>query len=550
MRVLRSTLIALTPLLALLLGCASEGAGAPPGGEGGGGGAAGGPPGPWRSALYPEGWTPADTDADGRFLHDFSYAGYHHGEAEPGAPMGAPVLDVVSGYGADPGGSADATAAVQAAIDEAAAMGGGVIHFPAGLYRFDGVLVVSASSVVLRGEGPEASRLYFTRGEGMSDTAHITFTGAPASDLEVPLQSDGVAREDVVEVGDAGDLSEGDDIEIGWVITPAFIEEHGMTGTWIAFNDTWQPFFRRTVVGIDRTASPHRIALDVPLRYPAKVRDQASVRRAPGLLRECGVEALGVSNAVGWDEAWAATRAHVIDMRHVKDCWIRGIASFPSPAAPASGPGAGAHLMSGGVLLADAKRVTVAEARLGFSQNRGGGGNGYVFEVQRGGEILIRDSQAEAGRHNFIQNWGFGTTGCVLLRVESRGGEAMVDKDDSLSLTGLSEFHHSLALANLVDSSTFDDGFSIVNRNGESTGAGHTGTQNVLWGLRGEGMVRSLQFGVGYLIGTEGLRAVVESPLPIGTGTEPVDWVEGVDQGALLEPGSLYEDQLRRRVGP
>ena len=34
----------------------------------------------WRSALYPSGWTPGSTDAEGRGLPDFSYAGYHRGE--------------------------------------------------------------------------------------------------------------------------------------------------------------------------------------------------------------------------------------------------------------------------------------------------------------------------------------------------------------------------------------------------------------------------------------------------------------------------------------
>ncbi|AKT43785.1 glycosyl hydrolase family 28-related protein [Chondromyces crocatus] len=538
------------PLVALLMlaGCAAEEASpkAPRSNDDGG---AGGPSVPWRSALYEETWTPSTTDAEGRFLHDFSYAGYRHGEAEPGAPEGAELFDVVDRYGADPEGVTDATAAIQQAIDDAAALGGGVVFFPAGLYRVDDVLSVSASSVVLRGEGPEASRLFFTRSQGMSDAAHITFTGSATSDLELRLRTDATPRGEVLEVDDAADLAPGDDVEVGWVISADFVEEHGMTGTWQAFNETWQPWFRRAVVAVDRSRAPHRIQLDVPLRYPAKVRDRASVRRVHGLLRECGVESLGVSNAVGWDQAWEVTRTHVIDLRQVKDCWIRDVASFPSPVAPREGPGASAHLLSGGVLLADAKQVTVDRTRLGFAQNRGVGGNGYLFEVQRSSELLIQDSQGEAGRHNFIQNWGFGTTGCVLLRVESRGGTSMLGKDESLSTTGMSEFHHSLALANLVDSSAFDDGFSIVNRNDESTGAGHTGTQNVLWRLRGGGMVRSLQFGMGYLIGTEGLTAVTETPLPMSAGTEPVDWVEGLGQGAQLEPASLYDDQRRRRLG-
>ena len=34
----------------------------------------------WRSSLYPEDWVPGYKDTQGRFLHDFSYAGYHMGE--------------------------------------------------------------------------------------------------------------------------------------------------------------------------------------------------------------------------------------------------------------------------------------------------------------------------------------------------------------------------------------------------------------------------------------------------------------------------------------
>ena len=510
----------------------------------GGGGAL---QGPWRSELYPEGWTPSFTDSEGRFFHDFSYAGYHNGEAPPGAPATAKVIDAAA-MGADPTGMVDSTAAVQQAIDAAAAQGGAVVMLPEGLYRFDGLLSIKAPYVVLRGAGPEKTRLYFTKSQGTSDTAHIRFAGTGPTDLEIPLASDGVPREKAIEIEGLADLAPGDDVTVGWEISPDFIEEHGMTGTWTAFNDTWQPFFRRTVVSVDASASPPKVTLDVPLRYPAKLRDKASLRRHEGLLRECGVESLAVSNAVAWDDAWTVTRSHVIELYRVADCWVRDVESFASPFGDTAGPGAGAHLASGGILVSESKRVTVSHVHLGHAENRGGGGNGYVFEIQRSSEILHQDCQADAGRHNFIQNWGFGTTGCVWLRVESRSGLAMLTKDDSLSPTGLSEFHHSLATANLVDQSLFDDGFSIVNRGGESTGAGHTGTQNVLWNLSGKGMVRSLQYENGYVIGTQGLYPVLDSPLPMAFGTAPIDWAEGLDRGADLVPASLYEDQLAKRL--
>jgi hypothetical protein len=137
----------------------------------------------------------------------------------------------------------------------------------------------------------------------------------------------------------------------------------------------------------------------------------------------------------------------------------------------------------------------------------------------------------------------------VWLRVQSREGRAFVSKDSNLAPTGHSEFHHSLATANLVDASLFDDGFSTINRQDESTGAGITGAMNVVWNVRGTGTVRSMQYGWGYVIGTSGPFVVTESPLPLGQGTEPLDFVEGLEQGTDLLPQSLYEDQRAKRTG-
>jgi hypothetical protein len=504
-------------------------------------------PSPWRSALYPEDWTPSFGSGADLFLPDFSYAGYRNGEAEPGA-TGA-TLDVVAQYGADPTGSKDSTAAIQGAIAAAESAGGGVVQIPEGLYRLDGVLTVSASNVVLRGAGPEKSRLFFTKDTGLDYSAHIRIHGAPASNLEIPLSAGASSRSFEIEVADAQDLEPGEDIAIGWIITPEFIEEHGMTGMWEAFNDTWQPFFYRSVKAVDRASTPHRVKIDVPLRYPVKTRDKASLRRMTGYLREVGVERLGISNATTFDAAWGQSQVHALELIGVDNAWVREVSSFSSPLAPTSGDGAGAHLQSSGILIKDSKRVTVEGSKMGLAMNRGGGGNGYLFEMRQSGELLFRDCEATGGRHNFIQNWGFGMTGSVWLRVKSSEGRSLIDKDSSVGSTGYSEFHHSLATANLIDASTFDDGVSIVNRHNESTGAGHTGTQNVFWNTRGSGLLRSLQFGNGYVIGTEGLEVITASETPlVGLGTAPDDFTEGLGAASSLAPASLYEDQLKRRL--
>ena len=529
--------------------------------------------GPWRSALYPGDWRPGFA-VDGRALHDFSWAGYRNGAALP-PPIALDALphhDVVT-FGADPTGVADSTAAVMAAIAAASldarvdqspvTAPRAVVRFPAGLFRIDGRLEVATSGVWLVGAGSARSRLYFTQTEGMSFAAHLRLAGRLASGPGLLLAADAPARATEVEIADASSLGVGDDVTLGWVITPEFVEAHGMTGIWGAFNGQWQPFFRRRVVAIDTQRVPHRVSLDVPLRYPARVRDTASVHEDAGLLRECGLSGLGVANAGHADTAWTLDQVHAVALEYAADCVIRDVESFPSPGATAPLLGVHPHLLSGGVLVAYSRRVTVSDGRMAEAQNRGTGGNGYLYEVRQSGEILFRDLEARGGRHNFIQNWGFGATGIVWLRVRSSGGRAYPSQQSPLWNVGRSEFHHSLAMANLIDACWSDDGWAAWNRQKESSGAGHSATESVFWNISGPGGVGSYQFGHGYVIGTAPETTVTTTrpadldpalyelvdPLSTWFRTEPWDFVEGAGDGARLEPASLYEDQLVRRRG-
>ena len=518
-------------------------------GAGGNGGFSGGG---WRSALYPSDWAPGFASKDGHRIADFSYAGYHNGEKAIGSPAVAAVFEVTS-FGADKTGASDATKSAQDAIAAAQKNGGGVVHFAAGLYRIDGVLNVTAAKIVLRGDGADKSRLHFSKSAGLSFASHLTFRGNLVDSAEQLLAVDGAPFSSAVTVKDASAFKPGDDVVVGWVITDAFIAEHQMSGTWDhagnAFAHKWQPFFRRQVVAVDGKSTPNTITVDVPLRYPAKLRDQASIKKQTGYLDEVGVEDLGFANAVGWDAAWSVDQVHVLELHGVKDAWVRRIASFTSPSAPPSGDGQGAHLQSGGLIVDVAKRVTIADSDLRLAENRGGGGNGYLFEVRQSSEVLFRDLVAADGRHNFIQNWGFGASGIVWLRVKSSGGLGFLSKG-GVSFTGNSEFHHSLALACLIDQSTFDDGWKIANRGSESTYAGHTGTLDVMWSSSGKGRLISRQFGYGYVVGTREIQVVttLQGIVLDGDGTAPEDYTEGLDKGATLEPQSLYEDQLARRL--
>ena len=504
----------------------------------------------WRSALYPPDWTPAHAPKT-KHLHDFSWAGYHNGDVPlPTNPPGK-VFDVIADHGADPTGAVDATAAMQSAIDAAAKAGGGIVHIGPGDFRCDGTLSVNASNTVLRGDGPDQSRIRFTRHADMAYKAHITIGVVPGQGSEFPLVVDAPAGVTVLTVADAGDLKPGDDVDVGWFISDAFVAEHGMTGTWKAFNGKWMPFFRRDVLAVDKASSPHRVTVRVPLRYPALLRDKASLRRTSGWLREVGVQGIGLANAVSWTDAWSHDQVQVLELRGVADGWVRDVSSFAAPQIGDGGFMPKAHLQSGGILIRASKRVTVANCHLARAQHRGSGGNGYLFQVRTSSELLTRDCSGRDGRHNFIQNWGFGLTGCVWLRIESSGGKALLSPNYDIGGLGYSEFHHSLATANLVDDSVIDDGWASRNRHDWSTGAGQTATENVLWNIRGSGRLLSYNWGHGYVIGTGPENEVVIDASPAdGQGTAPLDHVEGAGLAAHLVPQSLYLDQLARRLGP
>lgn len=489
----------------------------------------------WRSVLYPEGWTPDYALPDGRFLHDFSWAGYRAGEEPLPESLPAPLLSVLD-QGADPSGAADSTGAIQATLD--ALSSGGTALLPEGLYRVEGALHVTRDGVVISGDGPDKTFVHFTAEHDASGAFGLGFRGQPASEGEWPLALDAEPRAFVVKVLDASGLAPGDPVALGIVITDEFRLEHGMEDFWAFSAGAWRPFARRTVLAVEGD----EVLLDVPVRYPAKVRDGASLRRDDGYLRDVGLTDLSVSTAVSEDAAWAVSRHAAVLFDRVQDGWITRVRSF----AP---EGFDAHLQSGGLRVERSRRVTIAWAELGFAQNRGGGGNGYLFEIGQSNEILIRDAIGRSGRHNFIQNWDFGTSGCVFLRTTSQDGLMVAEID----VTGSSEYHHALAHANLVDDSTTLDGWGAINRRSSSSGAGHTATESVFWNLRGSGTLRCMQYGWGYVIGTgPELTAYIAldeiSRLLNGSGTEPEDHAEGLGLAEWLLPQSLYEDQLSQRL--
>ncbi|MFA6285939.1 MAG: glycosyl hydrolase family 28-related protein [Opitutaceae bacterium] len=514
---------------------------------------------PWRSVLYPQDWTPGFSDAEGRFLHDFSRAGYHYGEAAPPEKTGRIVNVTEASYGADPTGKSDATAAIQAALDAAGKSGGGVVFLPAGTYRIappDGAkaaLVLRDDNVVLRGSGAGRTFL-FNDSTKMRDKRVIELRPRDA----VSWNADGKAaagvkiREDLpkptmhIPLDDVTDFAVGELIVVRNDLTQHFIDLVGMNGKWTPGQSQNRTLtYGRRITAVD--AIDNVITVDIPLRGFLCTADNAQVVKVSGrMIREAGLEdfSIGMRQQPGeglTEEDWskegrAGYDSHAsvaMALSFAENCWVRRVRTY----AP-TGNDPKVHVLSNVLKLWRTRLVTVSDCDFKFTQYQGGGGNGYGFALN-GQDNLIRDCRVEGMRHNY----DFGTM--------SASGNVILD---CLAKDGLhaSDFHMFLSLANLLDNVTCDGDFLEARAYrpwGGNPVHGVTTTQSVFWNTKGlrysheklgaaPALVYSHQFGDGYVIGTRGPAPKIDSS----------DFVEGEGRGDDLAPRSLYLDQLARRL--
>ena len=124
-----------------------------------------------------EKWTPQSR------LPDFSFAGYHAGEAAiPDVAMKASVKN----FGAKGDGVGDDTQAFKSAL---AAVTNGAIFIPAGCYLISDVLALQKSGIVLRGAGEGKTTLRFTKSfEALLGVGKVPYWGGL---LQVRCQQQG-----------------------------------------------------------------------------------------------------------------------------------------------------------------------------------------------------------------------------------------------------------------------------------------------------------------------------------------------------------------------
>ncbi|MBC2600338.1 hypothetical protein H5P30_00930 [Puniceicoccus vermicola] len=508
----------------------------------------------WRSVLYPEDWSPGYT-VDGKFLHDFSYAGYHYGEKALPDTNAMPAINVTqSPYLVDNTGKADVTAKLQAIIDQLPPEGG-VIYLPTGTYRVSpqgnnqGALVIERSNIVIRGDGPgktfifnDASEMHYKHVFKIAPKTNVSWNINGEHTRAWRISQDYPKPSKQIRLDDIAGLEVGDKIIIRNDLTQHMIDLVGMTGHW---TPTQSPNRTLAYYRIIRSIDPatKTITLDIPIRGFLFQADNARVLPLTGeMLSEIGLEGFSIGMREHTGEGYkeedykipgtvghASYLSSAIHMTHTENSWIKEVHSFHPDVNETD-----YHLRSNGIKLIRSRLVTVQGCDLRLPQYRGGGGNGYLY-THNGQDNLIRDSYAESGRHNYdvgtMHATGNVTTNCTT----TKGRLA-------------SDFHMFFSIGNLFDTMTCDVD-SLEARAMRPWGYpvhGTTASQCVFWNTKGLNypadrpnvIVQSHQHGDGYVIGTSGPAYLVDS----------TDHVEGVGKGDTLTPHSLYQDQLARRL--
>lgn len=531
----------------------------------------------WRSVLYPADWQPPGLETSfetGKLIQDFSYAGYRAGEY-PVPDVAGPVFNAAQApYNADPTGTADSTAALQSAINTAKAAGGGVVYLPAGLYRISPqgsasyALRIDASNIILRGAGAGKTFLLNTS-TNMRNTVVILVEGSTGAGFFASGTGTTTIRQDlpgptqVLPVASTAGFAAGQWVMVRANASDAWVTEHNEPG-WIGYSNSLRgvAYFRR-VVAVN--AATNSITVDAPTRYYLKTRDNARVLRlAAGPVTEVGLEDFSIGNVqhpgTGWREedynyptnaAYYVHNSFLVKMLRVRDSWMRRVETF-QPADNSTT----CHLLSNGVLIQESSRVTLGDCHFQRPQYGGGGGNGYMYRLQNANDCLLNACRATFSRHGMVLSH-MGSCGNVFHQcIDKDTGRQTGDTGSQTTGGSNSDHHMHFSHSNLIDASTGDNSSWEARYRPYGTPPLHnvTAAHGVYWNLLGTGggpayAIRTEQSRYGYAIGTRGTRTAVDRPTYGGTKCDPADHVEGLGEGDTLEPFSLYQDQLARRLG-
>lgn len=434
------------------------------------------------------------TDPRGNSIMDFSSAGYRGGGVKLPSVVAAQRLTPVAG---------DNTARIQAALDHAT----GAVVLAAGEYEIAGTLSITRSGVVLRGESGASIRL--TGRPHPFLEIHGTGTwreeGLPAPVLDAYVPAGGTT----LRVRGASDFHPGDHVLLLRLVTAEWIHFMG-----IRDEQSQTSIHADTVIRTDRivdSVDRDRVTLDVPLSEPldCELGAAALVRYSfPGRITEVGVEGLRIS-APFEDVPGAEPQYTALRMDAVEDGWARDLEIRETRNGIEIGPGA--------------KRLTLTNVRITHSAAHSGLAAPSDFALQGTQILLDRCRVTGEGTWPVVTQAEAAGPLVVLNFVADHGGVAPRQP----WATGL-----------LVDGGKFPGG--TERRPGVDFSSRVIGWA-VAWNVVSPFLrVQQPPGAMNWCVGCIG------APVTIG-GTPNAIFDS---PGRIVEPASLYLQQLRDRLGP
>jgi hypothetical protein len=462
-------------------------------------------------------------DNKGNKVPDFSHAGYRNGEYI------IPVVPIVKTINPVQG---DNRINIQSAIDEVAARTPdsngfrGAVFLRSGIYNVSGRIDITASGIVLIGEGPHPSGTHIIATLREQHNL-IHFRGSGAANADTPSLKKIItaylpigAKTFVVESGHS--FIAGNDVFLERRPNQQWIEMLGMH----TLNQTdpedvdWTPTayivrYKRKVMKV----SGDTITIDAPVMDPVNPDyAEAFLRKYtwPGKITNVGIENIRLiseySGPNDENHGWNAVR-----FDNVEDGWVRNVEAY--------------HFGYSAVNVgSSSSQISVLDSKCIDPMSQTTGGRKYSFNVD-GQRVLVKNCWTRGGRHDYV-------TGARVAGPNVFVNCTAVNQRSDIGP------HHRWATGILFDNIKGDGSMNVENRLNSGTGHGWAGAQTMYWNCTAKSMIVHNPPGdhVNWAVGNK--STITDK----GTfGTFSLGFVEST--GTHVVPESLYEVQLAERLG-
>ena len=466
--------------------------------------------------------------SNGDRIPDFSWAGYRGG--------GVALPNVATRVTVSPTGTADDTAAIQAALDQVAKLAPdangirGAVELAPGTFHLEGTLKMTASGVVLRGAGNSATVLEMTGAPHlaieMMGEFHEQELGPPTmlTDAYVP------AGATVIHVANASGIHAGDTLLIVKPVTPEWVHFMGMDH--LSRNGKPEVWVKNDIRVLRRVVSVagNAVTLEVPLtdsfdsKFFPNFRPPVTRVEVTGRIAEGGVENLRITAPKKSINYGVDAEFDGIQMNNIVDSWLRSV-TFE-------------NTINSVRIDIDAERLTLVNVDVIQQAAVTSHAKPFDFSVQ-GTQILLDRCTGKGDSVFYVATQSRSEGPVVVLHCRFEGDGAI-------------EPHQRWSTGLLVDNCEVPDGgINLMNRGEMGSGHGWTIGWSVLWNNKAKGiLVQNPPGDANWSIGDRGTQE--NAPMPVFDAPQgmPLDGGIVESPGKPVEPASLYLEQLRERLGP